>query len=48
MTMGFSKPSPGAFPEVKPGDRIRFEFRQGGRLGYQVLSVERLQPGAKQ
>ncbi|MEJ8855920.1 efflux RND transporter periplasmic adaptor subunit [Variovorax robiniae] len=48
MTMGFSRPTPGAFADVKPGDTVRFEFREGGPLGYELLSVERLQPAAKQ
>ncbi len=47
MTMGFAKPSPSAFADVKPGDSIRFEFKEGGPSGYQLLSVQRLQPGAK-
>jgi Cu(I)/Ag(I) efflux system membrane fusion protein len=48
MTMGFSKPDPNAFPEVKPGDTVRFEFREGGPMGYQLLSVQRLPTGTKQ
>ena len=48
MTMGFSKPAPGAFADVKPGDTVRFEFREGGPMGYELLSVQRLQPGTKQ
>lgn len=48
MTMGFSKPSPNAYPDIKPGDRVRFEFSEGGPMGYQLLSVQRLQPAAKQ
>lgn len=48
MTMGFSKPAPGAFAEVKSGDTVRFEFREGGPMGYELLSVQRVQPGTKQ
>src|SRR5207244_11493837 len=48
MTMGFSKPNPNAFAEVKPGDTVRFEFKEGGPMGYQLLSVQRVQPGSKQ
>ena len=48
MTMGFSKPNPNAFAEVKPGDTVRFEFKEGGPMGYELLSVQRVQPGAKQ
>ena len=42
MTMGFSKPDPKAFPDVKPGDTVRFEFRPGGAMGYQLLTVQKL------
>lgn len=48
MTMGFSKPDPNAFAEVKPGDTVRFEFKEGGPMGYELLSVQRVQPGTKQ
>jgi Cu(I)/Ag(I) efflux system membrane fusion protein len=48
MTMGFFKPAPDAFPEIKPGDTIRFEFKEGGPMGYELLSVQRVQPAAKQ
>jgi len=48
MTMGFSKPNPNAFAEVKPGDTVRFEFKEGGPMGYELLSVQRVQPGSKQ
>jgi Cu(I)/Ag(I) efflux system membrane fusion protein len=46
MTMGFSKPSPDAFPDIKPGDRVSFDFKEGGPMGYELLSVQRLQPAA--
>jgi Cu(I)/Ag(I) efflux system membrane protein CusA/SilA len=37
MTMGFDKPRPGAFPDVKPGDTVHFEFRKKGEgLGARV------------
>lgn len=48
MTMGFSKPAPNAYPDIKPGDQVRFEFKEGGPMGYQLLSVQRLQPAARQ
>ena len=48
MTMGFAKTSPNAFPEIKPGDQVRFEFKEGGPTDYELVSVQRLQPGAKQ
>lgn len=47
MTMGFAKASPSAFPEIKPGERVRFEFKEGGPTGYELVSVQRVQPGAK-
>jgi membrane fusion protein, copper/silver efflux system len=40
MTMGFGKPDARAFPGVKQGDAVRFEFRQGGPLGYELVSVQ--------
>jgi Cu(I)/Ag(I) efflux system membrane fusion protein len=48
MTMGFSKPAPNAYPDIQPGDQVRFEFKEGGPMGYELLSVQRLQPAAKQ
>lgn len=42
MTMGFGKPTPKAFPDIKPGDTVRFEFRQGGAMGYELLSLQKL------
>ena len=40
MTMGFSKPDAKAFPGLKPGDSIDFEFRKGGPMGYELVSVK--------
>ncbi|HEX7891186.1 MAG TPA: efflux RND transporter periplasmic adaptor subunit [Ramlibacter sp.] len=39
MTMGFGKPNPQAFPGVKPGDSVTFEFKQGGPMGYELVAV---------
>jgi membrane fusion protein, copper/silver efflux system len=39
MTMSFGKPSPTAFPDVKPGQTVHFVFRQSGD-GYQLTRVE--------
>ncbi len=47
MTMGFSRPGPSDFADIKAGDRVRFEFRAGGPTGYALVAVERLQPMAK-
>lgn len=41
MTMGFGKASPGAFADVKPGDTVRFEFRPGGPLDWELTAVQR-------
>ncbi|WP_454914188.1 efflux RND transporter periplasmic adaptor subunit [Variovorax gossypii] len=51
MTMGFAKTAPDAFPDIKPGDTVRFEFKEGGPTGYELVSVQRVnnpQQGAKQ
>ena len=48
MTMGFAKASPDAFADIKPGDRVRFEFKEGGPTGYELVSIERAERGAKQ
>ncbi|RCW66072.1 efflux RND transporter periplasmic adaptor subunit [Pseudorhodoferax soli] len=42
MTMGFGKPAGAAFAGIGPGDTVRFEFRQGGTMGYELVSVQRL------
>jgi Cu(I)/Ag(I) efflux system membrane fusion protein len=39
MTMAFGKPSPTAFPDVKPGQTVHFVFRQSDG-GYQLTKVE--------
>lgn len=41
MTMGFGKADPKAFPDLKPGDAVQFEFRQGGPMDYELVSVKR-------
>lgn len=41
MTMTFSKPSPTAFADVKPGDTVHFEFRKKGD-DYVLASVHRM------
>ena len=42
MTMGFGKPEPSAFADVKAGDTVHFEFRKGGPAGYELTTVHRL------
>jgi Cu(I)/Ag(I) efflux system membrane fusion protein len=41
MTMGFRKPDAKAFGDIKAGDTVRFEFKEGGPSGYELLSVQR-------
>jgi Cu(I)/Ag(I) efflux system membrane fusion protein len=41
MTMGFGKTDPKAFADVKPGDTVHFEFKPGGPLDYELVSVHR-------
>lgn len=42
MTMGFGKPGPDAFADVRAGDIVRFEFRQGGPMGYELVKVQKV------
>lgn len=42
MTMGFAKPNPKAFADVKPGDTVHFEFKEGGPSGYELTSVHNM------
>lgn len=42
MTMAFGKQDAKAFADVKAGDRVRFEFKQGGPMGYELTSVQRV------
>ncbi|MFN3809043.1 MAG: efflux RND transporter periplasmic adaptor subunit [Roseateles asaccharophilus] len=41
MTMGFGKTSPTAFANLKPGDRVSFEFRQGGPMDWELVAVQK-------
>ena len=41
MTMGFDKPSPKAFSDVKAGDTVHFEFRKKGE-DWELVSVHRM------
>jgi Cu(I)/Ag(I) efflux system membrane fusion protein len=45
MTMGFGKPYAKAFADIKPGDTIRFEFKKGGAMDYELVSVQRVGGG---
>ena len=42
MTMGFGKPNAKAFADIKPGDIVRFEFKKGGGMDYELVSVQRI------
>ena len=41
MTMGFGKAGAKAFADVKPGDQVRFEFKKGGPLDWELVSVQK-------
>lgn len=41
MTMGFGKADPKAFPDVKPGDSVQFEFKKKGD-DYELVAVQRM------
>lgn len=41
MTMGFGKADPKAFPDVKPGDAVQFEFKKKGD-DYELVAVQRM------
>ena len=45
MTMGFAKPDPKAFADVRPGDTVHFRFKEGGASGYELVDVQKM-PGA--
>jgi membrane fusion protein, copper/silver efflux system len=43
MTMGFGKPDPKAFADVKPGDTVHFQFRKGAAEGWELVAVHRME-----
>ena len=45
MTMGFSKPTATAFADIKPGDTVHFQFKEGGASGYVLVAVHKLTNG---
>lgn len=47
MTMGFGRAEPQAFVEIKVGDTVQFTFKEGGPMGYELLSVQKLPAGTK-
>ena len=42
MTMGFGKPGAKAFADIRTGDTVRFEFKKGGPMDYELVSVQRV------
>jgi membrane fusion protein, copper/silver efflux system len=46
MTMGFAKPDPKAFADVRAGDTVHFRFKDGGASGYELVEVRKLVTGA--
>ena len=46
MTMGFGKARPEAFADIRPGDTVRFRFREGGASGYELVEVAKVPAGA--
>lgn len=47
MTMGFGRAEPKAFADIKVGDTVQFTFKEGGPMGYELLSVQQLPAGTK-
>jgi Cu(I)/Ag(I) efflux system membrane fusion protein len=41
MTMAFGKADAKAFTGIRPGETVRFEFRKGGPMDYELVSVQR-------
>jgi Cu(I)/Ag(I) efflux system membrane fusion protein len=46
MTMDFGKPEAKAFADVRTGDTVRFHFRKGGPVGYELIDVRKITSGA--
>lgn len=47
MTMEFSRAEPKAFADIQVGDTVQFTFKEGGAMGYELLSVQKLPAGSK-
>jgi Cu(I)/Ag(I) efflux system membrane fusion protein len=41
MTMGFGKPDAKAFSDIHVGEKVRFEFKKGGPMDYELVWVRR-------
>jgi len=46
MTMGFAKPAPSDFADVRAGDTVHFRFKEGGKSGYELIEVHKMASGA--
>lgn len=44
MTMGFQPPKSGLPKQVHAGDKVHFSFKKADKGGYELLTVERVQP----
>jgi Cu(I)/Ag(I) efflux system membrane fusion protein len=42
MTMGFGKPDSVTLSGLKPGDPVRFEFRKGGPMDWEIVSAQKI------
>ncbi|KGF82108.1 hypothetical protein IA69_09295 [Massilia sp. JS1662] len=45
MTMGFAPPAGGLPHDVQAGDTVAFEFRKGGKGGFEIVAIARTAPG---
>jgi Cu(I)/Ag(I) efflux system membrane fusion protein len=43
MTMEFAAPKTGIPPGIKEGDRVKFEFRQGGQGAFELTAIAPLE-----
>jgi Cu(I)/Ag(I) efflux system membrane fusion protein len=42
MTMDFGKPRGQTYADIQAGDSVRFEFRKGGPMAYELVAVRRI------
>ena len=47
MTMGFAKPSPTSFADVRTGDTVHFRFKEGAAKGYELVEVHKMTGASK-
>jgi Cu(I)/Ag(I) efflux system membrane fusion protein len=48
MTMAFSAPAGGLPQDVQVGDTVEFEFRKGGKGGFEIVAIARTASGGGQ